>query len=386
MLLLVGVLFCGCKPESFEPPTLGVQTQVVPSQGLPAALEIQEANNNLDVIEHQGRVYVAFRTAPEHFASDQTRLHVLSSEDQQNWTYETSFFLGTDLREPRFLSLDDELFLYFAVLGHDPLQFEPQGSRVSVLQDETWSEPVEIFDEAFIPWRARVVDGVPMLMGYSGGGEMYQQEGARPAIEVKWLTTLNGVDWSALHAGQEIVHTGGGSETDWAFTPEGAVVAVMRNEAGDEEGWGSKICRGEPGALAQWACVHDPKKYDSPLVFSHGERIWLIARRNLTDTGHFDLQMRDLEHSQQTMAYSLNYWQQPKRCSLWEVDPDVLVVQWVLDFPSRGDTCFASILPAGEGRYTVYNYSSDPQGDDLSWLDGQLQPTQIYKQDLIFSD
>jgi len=347
-------------------------------------MEIQEANNNLDVIEHQGRVYLAFRTAPEHFASEQTQLYVLSSTDQQSWTLETSFFLGTDLREPRFLSLDDALFLYFAVLGDDPLSFEPQGSRVSVLQDGTWSEPVAIFDEAFIPWRARVVDGVPMLMGYSGGGEMYQQEGVLPAIEVKWLTTAGGFDWSALHANKETVHIGGGSETDWAFTPEGAVVAVMRNEAGDSGGWGSKICRGEPDAVAHWSCVHDPKKYDSPLVFSHGERVWLIARRNVTETGHFDLQMRDLEHSQQTMAYSLNYWQQPKRCSLWEVDPQALVVEWVLDFPSRGDTCFASLLPAGNGRYTVYNYSSDPAGDDLSWLDGQLQPTQIYKQDLIF--
>ena len=94
--------------------------------------------------------------------------------------------------------------------------------------------------------------------------------------------------------------------------------------------------------------------------------------------------MRDLEHRDQTTAYSLDYWQHPKRCSLWEVDPVELVVDWVLDLPSRGDTCFASILPAGEDRYTVYNYSSDPEGDDISWLAGQTQPTQIYAQDLIF--
>jgi hypothetical protein len=383
------LLLLACSSEGQEPveqalPSLGEQDQVVPGAGLPAEIEIQEANNNLDVIEHQGRIYFAFRTAPEHFASDQTEMHVVSSTDQENWTHEVSFYEATDLREPRFLSLDDQLFLYFAVLGDNPLAFEPQGSRVSVLQDGSWSEAAEIFDPDFIPWRARVIDGVAMLMGYTGGGEIYELEDSLPEIEVKWLTTSDGLIWEAMVPGQETVHVGGGSETDWAFTPDGAVIAVMRNEAGDDDGWGSKVCRGEADALGDWTCQADPKKYDSPLVFSHGERIWLIARRNVTETGAYDLEMRDLDPRDQTTAYSLDYWQHPKRCSLWEVNPDSLQVEWVLDFPSRGDTCFASILPDGDGRYTVYNYSSDPEGEDLSWLSGQTRPTQIYKQDLIF--
>ena len=176
------------------------------------------------------------------------------------------------------------------------------------------------------------------------------------------------LSWEALVPGQTTVHIGGGSETDWAFTPEGAVIAVMRNEAGDADGWGSKICRGEAHAIGDWTCMPDPKKYDSPLVFSHQNRIWLIARRNVTDSGAYDLEMRDLDHRDQTTAYSIDYWQHPKRCSLWEIDAESLRVTWVLDLPSKGDTCFASILPAGDHRYTVYNYSSDPQGEDLGWL------------------
>ena len=370
--------------EETPTPTLGVQSQVVPGPGLPKSIEIQDANNNLDVIEHQGRVYLAFRTAPEHFASDRTVLHVVSSTDQENWKHEVSFSQSTDLREPRFLSLDDELFLYFAVLGDNPLAFEPQGSRVTVLTDGEWTEPVDIFEKDFIPWRARTVDGTPMLMGYTGGGEIYDLEDALPEIEVQWLTSTNGWDWEALIPGQATVHMGGGSETDWAFTPEGSVIAVMRNEAGDADGWGSKVCRGEADALGAWTCVPDPKKYDSPLVFSHDNRIWLIARRNVTESGAYDLEMRELDPREQTTAYSIDYWQHPKRCSLWEVDPESLTVSWVLDFPSKGDTCFASILPAGDDRYTVYNYSSDPNGEDLGWLQGQTQPTQIYRQDLIF--
>jgi hypothetical protein len=388
LALIVGSGLTACastqSPDAALSISLGPQQQVVPGEGLPDEILIQEANNNLDIVEHQGRVYFAFRTAPEHFASDQTELHIVSSMNQETWTHEVSFSQGTDLREPRFLSLGDRLFLYFAVLGDNPLAFEPQGSRVSVLEEGSWSEAAEVFDADFIPWRARVVDHIPMLMGYTGGGEIYDLDGELPQIEVKWLTTTDGLEWEALVSGQETVHTGGGSETDWAFTRDGAVIAVMRNEAGDADGWGSKICRGEASDLASWTCAIDPRKFDSPLLFTHADRVWLIARRNLTETGAYDLEMRDLEHRDQTTAYSLDYWQHPKRCSLWEVDSDELVVDWVLDLPSRGDTCFASILPAGEDRYTVYNYSSDPEGDDISWLTGQTQPTQIYAQDLIF--
>ena len=132
---LLLLLACSNEPtdQATLTPQLGIQTQVVPGPGLPESIEIQNANNNLDVIEHQGRVYLAFRTAPEHFASDRTELHVVSSTDQETWTHETSMSEGTDLREPRFLSIGDELFLYFAVLGDNPLAFEPQGSRVTAM-------------------------------------------------------------------------------------------------------------------------------------------------------------------------------------------------------------------------------------------------------------
>jgi hypothetical protein len=363
-------------------PTLGVQRLVVPGPDVP--VQTQDSNNNLDVIRFQGRVYFAFRTAPDHFASDRTELHILSSTDEQAWTWETTFAEGTDLREPRFLPVGDTLFLYYAVLGTDPLAFEPQGTRVSALGAAGWSEPEWVFQDGFIPWRARVHEGVPLVMGYTGGDEIYSGEDL-PQLQVKWLQTPDGRTFDAATPQGEVMHTGGCSETDWAFTPEGEVIAVLRNEAGDHDGWGSKVCRGEPDAPGDWSCQPDPRKFDSPLVFAHGGRVWLIGRRNVTETGHFDLEQRDLDHSTQTQVYSVDYWQHPKRCSVWEVDADDLSVTWVLDLPSAGDTCFASILPTDEpGRYTVYNYSSDPQGPDLSWLEGQKAPTNIYAQDLVF--
>ncbi|MEL6182365.1 MAG: hypothetical protein AAFS10_25640, partial [Myxococcota bacterium] len=117
--------------EGPDCPTPSNYSQVIPSAGLPAEAEIQLANNNLDVVRHEGRIYMAFRTAPYHFADAAATLHVFSSEDERTWSFETSINLETDLREPRLLSWDGRLLLYFAVLGAQPFAFEPQGMMVS---------------------------------------------------------------------------------------------------------------------------------------------------------------------------------------------------------------------------------------------------------------
>jgi hypothetical protein len=383
MFSLFMVLLGSCAPkegveERVSVPFLGEQVLVTPGPGMPVEAESMPSNNNLDVVEHGGRVFYAFRTAPDHFANEQTRLHVVSSVDQEHWDYETSFFRETDLREPRFLSLGDTLFLYFAVLGTDPFAFEPQGTMVSVFEDGVWSDPAWMSDDNLIPWRTRIMNGVATMIGYVGGDEIYGSDGY-PSIEVKWMTSTDGLNWAG-----NTVWTGGGSETDFAFETSGRLVAVVRNEAGDAEGFGSLICSAEPDSLLDWNCRHDPRKYDSPLVFSHDGEIWLIGRRNVTETGHFDLGLSELNHDTQFLNYSAEYWQAPKRCSLWRVDGDSLMVDHVLDLPSKGDTCFASILPVGEHAYDIYNYSSDPTGPDVSWFEGQRGHTNIYRQRLTF--
>lgn len=66
-----------------------------------------------------------------------------------------------------------------------------------------------------------------------------------------------------------------------------------------------------------------------------------------------------------------------KRFSLWKVDPDALSVSFVLGLPSRGDTCFAPALGAGEHEMTVYNYTSPLDSEDLDWFRAQGGPTII---------
>jgi hypothetical protein len=76
---------------------------------------------------------------------------------------------------------------------------------------------------------------------------------------------------------------------------------------------------------------------------------------------------------------------QSKRCAIWRVDPQTRTATWALDLPSRGDTCFPEAVPTDDpNRWILYNYSSDVDGYDWGWLDGQMRPTFVYRMDLVF--
>ncbi len=367
---------------------------VVAASATIAGITPQNANNNLDVVRFQDRTFLAWRTGPTHFASPEVKLYV-ASEGADGWRYEGEFSLATDLREPRFLVLGDKLFLYFAVLGTNGTKFEPQGMKISEYQSPgSWTTPEDGYEPTFIPWRARVVNGTAYLIGYVGGEAIYS--GSGNPIRIHFLKTADGRTFEPVAPGKPVVQEGGGSETDFAFLDDGSLVAVTRNEAGDTTGWGSKICSAPANDLGTWTCNNDKKKYDSPLVFRHGEDVWLVGRRNLSnESGNYDLDYDHLPPEEQTPAYLGEYSFGPKRCSLWKVDPAALAVEYAVDLPSRGDTCFASAVDNADGTVTIYNYSNELDGapdcaswpdqcDDIAWFAGQGMPTIIYRTNVTF--
>lgn len=370
------------KPHKVE---LGETVKLVPNDSFPAEVKIQPANNNLDVIRFDGRLFLVFRTAPKHFASDQVELYVVSSKDEKTWEFEAKFFQQTDLREPRFFVWKDKLQLYFAQLGKDQAAFEPgQMYKSSRNKLGDWTKEEKVFKPGFIPWRFRENDGKPIMVGYDGGENIYKFNGQ--PLHVYLLTTTDGATWTPFNPQREYVLQGGTSETDIAFDNDGNLYAVARNEAGDKDGFGSKICMATKDDITKWTCKPDPKKYDSPLLFSHKNEIYLVGRRNMTKTGNYDLMQPDLTMQQQATDNQAAYWKEPKRCSLWHVNKVSLTVKHILDLPSKGDTCFPSIIKNSDNQYTIYNYSSDIDGPDRPWLDGQLNPTNIYSHIIKFSD
>lgn len=374
--------------------TISAAEAVVPGVGLPAQVSPQNSNNNLDLARDGERLYLAGRTAPDHFASPQARLYVISSTDQKNWQFETDVQMGTDLREPRLLVHGGQVRLFFAQLGDNPSSFDPKGAFESVrLGPGQWTKPKPFYLPGFIPWRVHVWDGVAYLIGYTGGDGVYQID--KPGIAVHLLRATDGATWQPVVPGKAVVMEGGVSEVGFARLDDGSFIAVGRNERGEPEvGFGSKVCRG--GLQLPWTCRADKRKFDSPLLIRVGKRLVLVARRSLDadgKTADFDLGEAAKPFSEQYLKYQAAYWVTRKRCAVWEVDAESLAVSWLADLPSRGDTCFASAVPADATtppaqarRWLVYNYSSPlDTDDDPAWFQGQLGPTRLYRQWLDFA-
>jgi hypothetical protein len=374
------LLACGDDPAGPDAiaPVLDAPVFVVPGAGLPPELTPQASNNNLAVTWHGGRRFLAWRTAPSHFASPRTTMNVVSSEDGDTWRFEGTFALGTDVREPHLLSFEGHLWLTFAVLGDNELDFEPQGAkRAEYLGPGEWTDLEDVYEPTFIPWRMRVVDGVPMILGYVGGENIYDADGE--PVRIHWLRAEDGTTYAPFVGSEPVVHEGGGSETDLVFLDDGSIVATIRNEAGENGVFGSLICTAPADDLGTWTCDPDPRKYDSPLMFRAADRVWLVGRRNVTETGAYDLTLDGMDPQEEYLTYQLAYWQEPKRCALWEVHPETRTVDWVLDLPSSGDTCFPDLLDLPDGSFELWNYTSPLETPDLSWLEGQTGQTSIYR-------
>lgn len=357
---------------------------LVPSPLLPREVTPQTSHNNLDVVIFRERLFLVFRSAPSHFASEHTTLYVMSRVGEDPWRWEGSISLGRDLREPRFLLEGEELSLYFAVLGTNPVAFEPGEMRVTrYLAPGVWSEAAPAFRPGFIPWRMKRIGGETVLFGYEGGENIYNFSG-KP-LRVYMLKRTPSGEWIPWDSTHPLLFEGGCSETDGIMDGAGDLYVVCRNEAGDAEGFGSRICKAPRGELSRLTCTHDSRKFDSPLLFTYGAEIFLIARRNLTVTGDYDI-YRDYPYRLRLLLNQLQYWSEKKRCSLWVLDQRNLKFSFVLDLVSRGDTCFPSILWKDEHELEVYNYTSNPFGPDLPWREGQLSPTWIVRQTLSFPE
>ena len=358
--------------------------RVVPSPGLPREIALGASNNNLDAVRHtDGWVYLAFRSAPHHFANPHTAIYVVRSRDERDWELEARFALGTDLREPRLLSLGERLFLYVSRLGRDPLAFEPKGMSVAERSAEgKWSDLAPMGPPGIMGWRVRRLADVPVMLVYSGGETIYNME--RPRLRVELWKSSDGRSWEPFDPQHPVVYQGGGSEADCALGDDGTLYGVIRNEAGDASGWGSLVCRAPAGDLARWSCRPDRRKYDSPFSFWHDGEAYLVARRNLRGGGEYDLGLGP-GWLLRTVWNQVNYSLSPKRTALWRYVQGEDRYAWVTDLPSRGDCCFPAVLEGERAdERVVYDYSCALDGPDLPWLLGQRGETFVYRHRLGF--
>lgn len=366
-------------------PSVSAPRWIVPSATLPAeAAPVLRSNNNVDIAFHDGRLFLAWRTAPTHFASTETRMHLISSGDRgATWLHERTFALESDVREPLFLSYQGTLRFHFFQGGTNPTAFEPRAMwRTTRGENGGWSEPETWGEPGEVPWNLKVRGGKAWRTSYLGS---HYTIGA-PRIDVRFTTSVDGVGWQPV--GQSaVVYQGGVSEAAFEFDEDGTLWAVTRNEDGDSSGWGSHVCTAPPRELSRWTCSSrsDPERYDSPKMFRHGKDLYLVARRDVG--GPFDQGRRDLTFAEQQQKYLVDYWNRPKRTALYQIDKTARRVVWLVDLPSAGDCSLPSVARTGAHSFLVANYTSPLSDPERTWIQGQgaSDGTQIYLVDVTFA-
>ena len=386
--LLVAVIGCLILPAcaaAGRMPALTSPVTVVPSAGLPPQVADNRSNNNVHVTMHRKRLYMVFRTAKWHIASDDALLYVVSTRDQVHWRFEGRFAYGRDLREARLMSWRGRLYLYFAMLGANPAAFEPGGTMATrEIAPGRWTTPRRILMDDFVPWAVKVHRRVPYMLGYTGGGGTYTPN--PPDKKVYWLKSSNGFDWKPVDPQRPVVYQGQCGETDLLFRPDGSLVTACQTENDDRLGWGAKVCTAPARDTALWTCRGDPRRLDSPFLFQHRGDVYVIARRQPNFGGDYDLHYDWLpDRNAKFAAYDAAYAGTTKRCALWRIDPATRTFEPILDIPGQGDTCYPAVIRRGRDRYLVYNYTSPLDGSDPPWGTAlTVGRTEIYRQTLRF--
>ena len=335
-----------------------------------AGVDCLPANNNLDLTRFGGRLFLAWRTAPTHWASDQARLHVASAPGLEGpWRPELTVALGTDVREPRFVAAPDALHLFWMELGSNPRKFQPkQVHHATSAGDGTWSEPSPLGVPGVVPWRTRRLQGRWAMVGYRNAEAMYGPRPIDPVVELRWSDDL--ASWSA----PVDVHDGG-TECELVELPDGRILGLTRNEGPTRRG-GDLLVGTDVEHLAVTAIG---RKLDSPHLFLWDGEPFVLARRQLAFGGRYDVVPRGTPGALAIRIDQLAYWITRKRSALYRLEPDGPGLRWVLDLPSCGDTSFAAVVPELDGSLLVADYTSPTRGgNDPIWMRAQAKPTEIW--------
>jgi len=313
-------------------------------------------NSNTDMIEWQGKFYIAYISSPFHFGNDASVMHVKCSGDQgQTWEEVVQFNPPhEDIRDPKFAVIGNRLFLY--ALKNTSFVAEPYLSIYAYSENGTdWTDfnPVAGVD-GWLFWRPKTKDGVTFY------NAAYWWEHGRSVL----LKTTDGIDWeivSTIHVGRR------NDETEIEFLPDGRLLATARLEYGQGE-----VVFGDPKGSTLISVAEPPyttwtplleslvTRLDGPYLFTFHERVYAVGRYQpnpgkegpLTDQGSI-------------LA--------PKRTSLFEVRENGLA--YLTDLPSDGDTSYVGLVIDGNTAYASY-YTS-PIQHDYVWILGMLSRSDV---------
>jgi len=340
---------------------------------LPAECKIQHSNNNLDLVTYKGRYYLAFRTAPTHFASKKAMLYIVSSANLETWDYEGEIKLNSDVREPRFAVYNDTLNLYMFMGGTHMFKFEPKQLLVTrSTGNKQWTKEASVNLDGFVPWRVREHNDTMYLSAYYVVN-LYKKN---PHSNLRLFWSTNATTWQPISKEPQI-DVLSAEEGEFIFDKKGDLYSTVRLE-----GTGALVCKADKNNIANWQKLRTKYKYDSALLFDHNDDIYLVSRRNLD--GEMDKVKHRKSEKQGKGRNLIRYSITKKITALFKLDKDSLTLDLVTDFPSTGDCSYAGITKLDSNTYMLMNYSSDITKRKKNWISGQLGKTYIYYTKLHF--
>ncbi len=354
-------------------PRISAPYWIIPDLKLPDGIKPQKANNNVSICVYSGRLYVAFRTAPHHFASRKAALYVVSSSDLLHWRKELIIREGRDVREPHLIVLEDTLHLYYFVGGTSPWAFEPATVRHYTGIDTVWQQGSDCLSPGEVPWDVKKRFGKLFTTSYRGAHYKLWGPGE---VQVCFRTSVDGREFRPV-GDTLVVYMGGASECAFEFDADSTLWIVTRLDDGDRTGFGSHVGWASAAAWHRWQLAPpDPHCYMSPKLFRHRDQLYLIARRQLS-VRPFGWADRKLPLWAQRLLNWIPFSLSSMTTSLYRLDKLTRKVVWIADLPGSGDTAFPSIQRLTENTFLIANYSS-PLSRSPTWLRGQFGPTGIY--------
>ncbi len=142
-------------------------------------------NSNTDLIFWRDHFYLVHAASPFRLGSKRCRLVVRRSRDARIWeTVAEQKIPGEDIRDPKFATIGDRLFLY--ALPNRGLRAMPYGTVYAISDDgENWPAFEKIDHPGWLFWRPKTYDGLNWYVG------AYWHRHGKSIL----LTSTDGIHW-----------------------------------------------------------------------------------------------------------------------------------------------------------------------------------------------
>ena len=285
-----------------------------------------------DLVRFNGRIYLAFRSAPLHDISPGASIRILQSDDGADWREIFQFDVADrDTRDPHFLVFQDRLILYTGTwdatdsgVARRELN-DHLGYCVSSEDGESWSAPVALeTTRGHYIWRVAAHDGYAYLCGRRKNGfESLPNEKSEWAIQQSvLLRSKDGLEFEPVALFQPSY----GDETAFVFGENGGITALIRCRKWNQSAY---ICRSDP-PYREWERIQVDRNVGGPMLARWGNFMIAGGRRSIP------------EDDPRTVLYWL--------------EEDTL--HEALELPSGGDCSYPGFLEIDPGHALISYYSS----------------------------